>query len=80
MDIAYNQKFIYDELFNTLKIKTEFVETYPALEQWSLANGESGLFMKRHYSPTTNRIIAKEIFSFIQDKYPNFFTNSNEKK
>ncbi len=69
LDIAYNKQFIYDDLFEVLKQKTEFVETYNVLNKWSSKNSINGLFVKRHYSSTANRIIANKIFEFMQSNY-----------
>jgi hypothetical protein len=80
LSIAYDQTFIYDELFNALRRKTNFVETYNALHEWTLTNGNNGLFMKRHYSPTANKIIAHQIFSYLINKHHQFFTNLKQEQ
>jgi hypothetical protein len=80
LSIAYDQTFIYDELFNALRRKANFVETYNALHEWTLANGNNGLFMKRHYSPTANKIIAHQIFSYLINKHHQFFTNLKQEQ
>lgn len=79
LDIAYNRNFIYDELFDALKKKSKFVESYNALATWGENNGNEGLFMKRHYSPTANKIIANQIFEFMQNEHPQIFINSARK-
>jgi len=75
LDIVYNKQFIYDELFDALKKKSYFVESYNALENWSEENGIETLFMKRHYSPIANQIIANQIFEFLQKNYAQTLSN-----
>jgi hypothetical protein len=78
LNIAYNKEFVYDELYSALKTKTNFVEPYNALQQWGLSNNTSELFVKRHYSPIANKIIASEIFNFLKEKYPTTFNNQRK--
>jgi len=79
LDFAYDKKFIYDELFDALTKKANFVESYRALESWNKANDNEGLFMKHHYSPKANKIIANQIFDFIQNEHPQIFIHSARK-
>lgn len=65
----HSKHFIYDELFTELKRETQFVETFDKLETWSSGNNSDKLFMKRHYSPIANKIIAAQIYSFLSEKY-----------
>ncbi|MCF6268812.1 MAG: SGNH/GDSL hydrolase family protein [Melioribacteraceae bacterium] len=69
LDIFYNQKFIYDDLFSTLKLQYSFVEPYTSLNEWGETNGFERLFMTRHYSPIANKIIAGRILEHLQSEY-----------
>ncbi len=69
LDIAFNKHFIYDDLFEVLKKGTNFVEPYNALNKWASENSTNGLFSKRHYSSVANKIIANQIFEFIQNDH-----------
>lgn len=77
LDIFYNQKFIYDELFSSLKLQYNFVEPYDALNEWGEKNGFETLFMSRHYSPIANKLIANKIFEFMKSGYPEIINNKN---
>jgi len=79
LSIVYNQQFIYDELFDALRKKANFVETYDTLENWGKTKDMNQLFMKRHYSPTANKVIANQIFEFIQNEHPQILFNSKRK-
>jgi len=78
LDIFYDKQFVYDELFNALCEKSNFVETYDALNNFSKTNENNSLFMKRHYSPIANKIIANQIFEFLQKEHPQIFINSKK--
>jgi hypothetical protein len=77
LDIFYNQKFIYDDLFTTLKLQYKFVEPYDTLNEWGEKNGFEKLFMTRHYSPIANKLIAKRIFKFLKRNHPQLINNKN---
>ncbi|MDA3860909.1 MAG: SGNH/GDSL hydrolase family protein [Melioribacteraceae bacterium] len=80
LDIMYSQKFIYDELFSALKLKATFVETFDTLEKWELENETDNLFMKRHYSPTANKIIANQIYDFLKTHNQHLLKPSERKE
>ncbi len=77
LDLFYNQKFIYDDLFLNLKLQYKFVEPYDALNKWGEKNGFETLFMSRHYSPIANKLIAHRIFEFLNSSYPEIINNKN---
>ena len=72
-DLAYSQKYIYHDLFTELKKDKQFVETFDKLKNWSSENDLDKLFMKRHYSPIANRIIAEQIYDFLVLKHSQLF-------
>lgn len=74
----YNQKFIYDELFDVLQRKANFVTTYNALRDGSSNNKNNSLFVKRHYSALANKIIAEQVFEFIQQNNKKLLIQSEE--
>ncbi len=78
LDLFYNQKFIYDDLFSTLKLQNVFVEPYEELNKYGRKNGFESLFMKRHYSPIANKLIAGQIFEHLHREYPELVNNKNE--
>ena len=69
LKIFYDQKFIYDDLFSTLKLQYNFVEPFDDLTKWEEKNGVESLFMNRHYSPTANKIIANQIYEFVKKNH-----------
>lgn len=71
----HSRKFIYDELYDDLRLETQFVETFDKLEHWSLENNVEKLFMKRHYSAVANEIIAKQIYNYIMNEHLRLFNN-----
>lgn len=75
LDIFYNQKFIYDDLFSTLKLQYNFIEPYDSLYKWCETNGLETLFMTRHYSPIANKLIAGKIFEHLQNEYHEIINN-----
>ena len=77
LDIFYDQKFIYDDLFSALKLEYNFVEPYDLLNEWGEKNGFEKIFMKRHYSPIANKIIAERVFEFLKSGYPEIITNKD---
>jgi hypothetical protein len=79
LKFMYNQKFIYDKLFSELKEGNKFVEPYDSLKQYADKYGINKLFMKRHYSPVANKIIAEKIFNFITTNYNTLFIPEKNK-
>ena len=77
LDIFYNKKFIYDDLFSALKLEYNFVEPYEVLNEWGEKNGFEKLFMSRHYSPIANKLIAHRIFEFLKSSYPEYINNKD---
>ena len=68
-NLLYSQDFIYQDLFTELKSMKHFVETFNKLNNWSSEESLDKLFMKRHYSPIANRIIAEQIYEFIATQH-----------
>lgn len=79
LDIFYSKKFIYDDLFSSLKLEYNFVEPYEELNKWGEKNGFEKLFMSRHYSPIANKIIAKKIFEFLKSYNPEYINENGIK-
>jgi len=77
LNLFYNQKFIYDDLFSTLKLQCNFVEPYDELNKWGEQNGFESLFMTRHYSPIANKLIAGQIFEYLQKECHEIINNKN---
>ena len=71
--LNYNQQFIYDDLFNALKLINKFVEPYHDMTDWSNQHTINGLFEQRHYSANSNKIIAHDIFKYISNVQPTLF-------
>lgn len=76
LDLFYNKKFIYDDLFSSLKLEYNFVEPYEVLNEWGEKNGFEKLFMSRHYSPIANKLIAKKIFEFLKSYNPEYINKN----
>jgi len=74
-ELAKSQKYIYHDLFIELKSMKQFVETFDKLRDWSSENNLDKLFMKRHYSPIANRIIAEQIYDFMATKHSQIIKN-----
>jgi hypothetical protein len=74
----YDKNFIYDDLFNTLKLNYKFVEPYNLMMQWSSKNSINRLFAERHYSSISNKIIAQNIFEFMTKENPTLFNNTDK--
>lgn len=64
-DLVYSQKYIYHDLFIELRKMKQFVETFDKLKIWSSEDNLDKLFMKRHYSPIANKIIADQIYNYL---------------
>ena len=77
LDIFYDKKLIYDDLFSALKLQYNFVEPYDTLNEWGGKNGFETLFMFRHYSPIANKIIAHKVFMHLKNEYPEITNNKN---
>jgi len=78
LKLNYNQKFIYDDIFAALKLKHKFAEPFGQLESWSQNNSIDELFVKRHYSAQSNKIIADNIFQFLKKETPTLFSKTKE--
>ena len=76
----YDQEFIYDDLFSTLKLQYNFVEPYKVLNKRGARDGFETLFLKRHYSSTSNKIIANQIFKFIMNNHHQLLKSNERQK
>ena len=63
--MVYGQEIIYEELLSTIKKRFEFIEIYPQFKNWIKEYSSNELFMERHYSPKTNKLLAKEIYNYL---------------
>lgn len=75
LDLVYSQKYIYYDLFTELKSMKQFVESFDKLKSWSSENNLDKLFMKRHYSPIANKIIAEQIYDFMVSRHSQIIKN-----
>lgn len=80
INVFYDQQFIYDDLFNPLKQKAKFVEPYDELEKWESINENNELFIKNYYSATANKIIANQIYNFLQINHAKLLVSEGKQK
>lgn len=67
--LFYGEQVIYEKLLNEIKNDFNLVEIYPKFAEWLIVQSTSDLFLERHYSQTTNKLIAKEIFDYLNLNY-----------
>ncbi len=65
-NLVYGQEIIYEELLDEIKQRFEIIEIYPQFKNWIEEYSCNELFMERHYSPKTNKLLAKEIYNYLK--------------
>lgn len=74
-NLVYGQEIIYEELLDEIQQRFEIIEIYPQFKNWIEEYSYHELFMERHYSPKTNKLLAKEIYNYLTLNSKNLIEN-----